>query len=97
MSPQRILSAGRQWRQGLPAPGLQLVRVPHRRDSNHGEELMLLQAILAAVLGTVVMMLSSTTEMQWVQRPASVVPGLATAKLLRPSGCARSRGGRWTS
>jgi len=53
---------------------------------------MLLRAILAAVLGTVVMPLSSTTEMQWVQRPASVVPGLATAKLLRPFGIRELKG-----
>ena len=53
---------------------------------------MLLQAILAAVLGTVVMTLSSTTEMQWVQRPASVVPGLATARLLRPFGVREVKG-----
>ncbi len=30
---------------------------------------MLLRAILAAVFGTVAMTLSSTTEMQWVERP----------------------------
>jgi hypothetical protein len=53
---------------------------------------MLLRAILAAVLGTVVMTLSSTTEMQWVQRPASVVPGLAAAKLLRPFGIPEVKG-----
>lgn len=53
---------------------------------------MLLQAILAAVFGTVVMTLSSTTEMQWVQRPASVVPGLASAKLLRPFGVREVKG-----
>jgi hypothetical protein len=44
------------------------------------------------VFGTVVMTLSSTTEMQWVQRPASVVPGLATAKLLRPFGVREVKG-----
>lgn len=43
---------------------------------------MFLQSVVAAVLGTVVMTLSSTTEMQWRQRPASVVPGLAANKLL---------------
>jgi hypothetical protein len=53
---------------------------------------MLLQAILAAVFGTMVMTLSSTTEMQWVQRPASVVPGLATARLLRPFGVREVKG-----
>jgi hypothetical protein len=53
---------------------------------------MLLQAILAAVLGTVVMTLSSTTEMQWVQRSPSVVPGLATVKLLRPFGVREVKG-----
>jgi hypothetical protein len=53
---------------------------------------MLLQALLAAVLGTVVMTLSSTTEMQWVQRQASVVPGLATARLLRPFGVREVKG-----
>jgi hypothetical protein len=53
---------------------------------------MLLRAILAAVFGTVAMTLSSTTEMQWVERPASVVPGLATAKLLRPFGIKEVKG-----
>ena len=53
---------------------------------------MLLRAILAAVIGTVAMTLSSTTEMQWVERPASVVPGLATAKLLRPFGIKEVKG-----
>lgn len=43
---------------------------------------MLLRAILAAAFGTVAMTLSSTTEMQWVGRPASVAPGLAFARLL---------------
>lgn len=43
---------------------------------------MLLRAILAAVLGTVAMTLSSTTEMQWVGRPASAAPGLVFAKIL---------------
>jgi hypothetical protein len=43
---------------------------------------MLLRAILAAVLGNVVMTLSSTTEMQWRGRQESTVPGQATAKLL---------------
>jgi hypothetical protein len=53
---------------------------------------MLLRAILAAVVGTVAMTLSSTTEMQWVERPASVVPGLATARLLRPFGIKEVKG-----
>jgi hypothetical protein len=53
---------------------------------------MLLRAILAAMIGTVAMTLSSTTEMQWVERPASVVPGLATAKLLRPFGIKEVKG-----
>lgn len=53
---------------------------------------MLLRAILAAVIGTVAMTLSSTTEMQWVERPASVAPGLATARLLRPLGIKEVRG-----
>jgi hypothetical protein len=53
---------------------------------------MLLQAMLAAVFGTVVMTLSSTTEMQWTQRPASVAPGLATVKLLRPFGLREVKG-----
>ena len=53
---------------------------------------MLLRAILAAVFGTVAMTLSSTTEMQWVERPASVVPGLATARLLRPFGVREVKG-----
>lgn len=44
---------------------------------------MLLQSVIAALLGTVVMTLSSTTEMQWRERPASVVPGLASNKLLQ--------------
>jgi hypothetical protein len=63
---------------------------------------MLLRAVLAAVVGTVVMTLSSTTEMQWVQRPASVVPGLATVRLLRPFGVREVKGraldilGTWT-
>ncbi len=43
---------------------------------------MLLQAILAAVLGTVAMTLSSTTEMHWRERQPSVVPGRAVLKLL---------------
>jgi hypothetical protein len=38
---------------------------------------MLLQAILAAVIGTVVMTLSSTTEMQFRGRQASTAPGRA--------------------
>ncbi len=44
---------------------------------------MLLHAILAAVLGTVVMNLSSTTEMQYRGRPASTAPGRASNKVLR--------------
>jgi hypothetical protein len=55
---------------------------------------MLLRAILSAVIGTVAMTLSSTTEMQWVERPASVVPRLATAKLLRPFGIREVKGSR---
>jgi hypothetical protein len=53
---------------------------------------MFVRAILAAVIGTVAMTLSSTTEMQWVERPASVVPDLATAKLLRPFGIKEVKG-----
>lgn len=47
---------------------------------------MFVHAILAAVLGTVAMTLSSTTEMQWRERPASVVPARAVLKLLGPFG-----------
>lgn len=43
---------------------------------------MLLQAILAAVIGTVVMTLSSTTEMQFRGRAASTAPGRAVNKVL---------------
>ncbi len=43
---------------------------------------MLLRAILAAVIGTVVMTLSSTTEMQFRGRAASVAPGRASNKIL---------------
>lgn len=43
----------------------------------------LLHALLAATIGTVAMTLSSSTEMHWRQRPASVVPGKATNKMLR--------------
>lgn len=43
----------------------------------------LLHAILAAMLGTYAMTWSSTTEMQWRGRAPSVVPGMATNKLLR--------------
>jgi uncharacterized membrane protein YagU involved in acid resistance len=43
---------------------------------------MLLQAILAAVIGTVVMTLSSTTEMQFRGRQASTAPGRAVNKIL---------------
>jgi hypothetical protein len=53
---------------------------------------MVLRAILAAVLGTVAMTLSSTTEQQLVGREPSVVPGLATAKLLRPLGVREVKG-----
>jgi hypothetical protein len=53
---------------------------------------MLLRAILAAVIGTVAMTLSSTTEMYWRERPASVVPGLAAAKLLRIVGIQEVKG-----
>ena len=42
----------------------------------------LLHALLAAVIGTVAMTLSSQTEMHWRGRAASVVPGKATNKLL---------------
>lgn len=53
---------------------------------------MLLRAILAAVFGTVLMTLSSTSEQYWVQREPSVVPGLATARLLRPLGVTEVKG-----
>lgn len=53
---------------------------------------MLLHAILAATFGTVAMTLSSTTEMYWVGRDPSVVPGLAVAKLLRPLGVREVKG-----
>lgn len=46
----------------------------------------LLHAILAAVIGTVAMTLSSSTEMHWRGRAASVVPGKATNKMLRVFG-----------
>ncbi|MCI0344723.1 MAG: hypothetical protein L0221_04655 [Chloroflexi bacterium] len=42
----------------------------------------MLQAILAAVIGTVVMTLSSTTEMQFRGRAASTAPGRAANKVL---------------
>lgn len=53
---------------------------------------MLLRAILATLLGTVAMTISSTTEQQWVGREPSVVPGLATAKFLRPLGIKEVKG-----
>jgi hypothetical protein len=53
---------------------------------------MFLQAILATVLGTVAMTLSSTTEMQWTERPPSVAPGLAVARLLRLFGIDEVKG-----
>lgn len=53
---------------------------------------MLLQAVIAAVLGTVAMTLSSTTEMQWRGRSASVVPGLAANKMLRLVGVPELKG-----
>lgn len=53
---------------------------------------MLLRAIVAAALGTAAMTLSSTTEQYWVGRDPSVVPGLATAKLLRPFGVREVKG-----
>jgi|Tabmets5t2r1_1033131.scaffolds.fasta_scaffold00676_4 hypothetical protein len=89
---RRSLSAGRQWRQAPGDPPLHPMwpraraRQPGRNDS------CCCKPPLAAVFGTVVMTLSSTTEMQWVQRPASVVPGLATAKLLRPFGVREVKG-----
>lgn len=43
----------------------------------------ILRALLAAVLGTAAMTLSSTTEMQWRGRAPSTVPGKAANKLLR--------------
>jgi hypothetical protein len=58
-----------------------------------------LQGILAAfigtghmTIGTGHMTISSTTEMQWAGREASVAPGLATAKLLRPLGVREVKG-----
>lgn len=47
---------------------------------------MFLQAILAAVFGTVVMTLSSTTEMQFRGRAASTAPGRAVNKILHVVG-----------
>ncbi len=44
---------------------------------------MFVRAILAAILGTLAMDLSSSTEMYWRGRQPSVVPGKATNKLLR--------------
>lgn len=52
----------------------------------------MLQAILAAVLGTVAMTLSSTTEMQWRERAASVAPGRAANKVLRVVGVPELKG-----
>jgi hypothetical protein len=52
----------------------------------------MLRAILAAFVGTGLMTISSTTEMQWVGREPSVAPGLATAKLLRPFGVREVKG-----
>ena len=43
---------------------------------------MFIQAIVAAVIGTVVMTLSSTTEMQFRERAPSTAPGRAANKLL---------------
>ena len=53
---------------------------------------MLLQSVIAAVLGTVAMTLSSTTEMEWRGRQASVVPGLASNKLLHLVGVPELKG-----
>ena len=53
---------------------------------------MLLHAILAAFIGAGLMTVSSTTEQNWVGRDPSVVPGLATAKLLRPFGVDEVKG-----
>ncbi|MBI4260410.1 MAG: hypothetical protein HY658_07575 [Actinobacteria bacterium] len=53
---------------------------------------MLLRGILAAVVGTVFMTLSSTSEQYWVGRQPSVVPGQATARLLRPFGIKEVKG-----
>ncbi|HEX6206783.1 MAG TPA: hypothetical protein VF058_00335 [Actinomycetota bacterium] len=53
---------------------------------------MVLHGILAAFIGTGLMTISSTTEMQWAGREASVAPGLATAKLLRPFGVREVKG-----
>lgn len=47
---------------------------------------MFIQAILAAVFGTVVMTLSSTTEMQFRGRAASTAPGRAVNKVLHVVG-----------
>ncbi len=43
---------------------------------------MLLRALLAAVIGTVAMTLSSTSEMHWRERQESTAPGRATLKIL---------------
>jgi uncharacterized membrane protein YagU involved in acid resistance len=51
----------------------------HRRSNP-----VLLRALLAALLGTVAMTLSSTTEMRWRERAASLVPAQAALKILGP-------------
>lgn len=53
---------------------------------------MFLRAILAAILGTLVMDLSSNTEMHWRGRSASVVPGQGANKLLRLVGVPQLEG-----
>jgi len=52
----------------------------------------LLHALLAATIGTVMMTLSSSTEMHWRQRAASVVPGMATNKMLSVVGVPKLEG-----
>lgn len=47
---------------------------------------MLLRALLAAAIGTIVMNLSSETEMAWRGRAPSTAPGRATNRLLRVVG-----------
>jgi len=47
---------------------------------------MLLAAILAGIIGTVIMNLSSETEMAWRGRAASTAPGRATNKVLSFAG-----------
>ncbi len=53
---------------------------------------MLLRAIVAALMGTVAMTLSSTTEMHIRGRPESAAPGRAANKVLRLAGVPQLEG-----